>query len=164
MATKGVSGQRGTFKALTRDEILEQAKTIRRPVTTKPGMNPFEAGTSPIKDDKLRTVSEMGFDDDLLKQVPASVLALSVVDLEDFGRKMAGIDVTNPRVNALTIEDIQGIEALFADSKQLALAAVANRLAAADSLGSVAEVDVSCCCCTPCCCCAAAEIDPFAKT
>jgi len=91
--------------------------------------------------------------------VPRAVQDLSVSDLEDFAKKMAGLPSTNPNVDRLTIEDIQGIEYLFAEEKSLVLTRVATQISNGGLKAS--DVDVSCCCCTPCCCCAAADVDPI---
>lgn len=165
--------EKPTFRVRTRKELLAgkekrvqaNEKRVRASVQAIPGfgLNPLVPG-NPFRDEKLRTVEDMGFDPELLKQVPESVRQLTVNDLDDFARRMSGLDVRNKRVEALTIEDIQGIEALFADTKEMALVAIAGRLGEGvglDGLG-LAEVDVSCCCCTPCCCCAATESNPFA--
>jgi hypothetical protein len=73
---------------------------------------------------------------------------------------MAGVAQQNPNVDRLTIEDIQGIEYLFAEEKTLILSRVARQISASGNLKAT-DVDVSCCCCTPCCCCAAADVDPI---
>jgi hypothetical protein len=112
-----------------------------------------------FKQAKNRKISEMGFEDRDLRQVPRAVQDLSVSDLEDFAKKMAGIDQTNPNVDRLTIEDVQGIEYLFAEEKNLVLTRISSQIAAGGLKAS--DVDVSCCCCTPCCCCAAADVDPI---
>jgi hypothetical protein len=113
-----------------------------------------------LKVAKSRKISEMGFEEKDLRQVPRAVQDLSVTDLEDFAKKMAGVTQFNPNVERLTIEDIQGIEYLFAEEKNLILTRVASQISATGSLKAT-DVDVSCCCCTPCCCCAAADVDPI---
>jgi hypothetical protein len=113
-----------------------------------------------LKQTKSRTIAQMGFEERDLRQVPRAVQDLTVSDLEDFAKKMAGVGTTNPAIERLTIEDIQGIEYLFAEEKNLVLARVASQLTNVGSLAA-SDVDVSCCCCTPCCCCAAADVDPL---
>jgi hypothetical protein len=149
------------YRVKTREELA--ANQRNRPVA-KQGLNPNVRG-NPTLDAKSQSIGEMGFSPDMLAEVPQSLMDVRVSDLEDFARKMVGFDVRNPRVNALTIEEIQGIEALFADTKEQTLATIAGRLGPEmTSIGGlgVANVDVSCCCCTPCCCCAATETNPFA--
>ena len=112
-----------------------------------------------LRHELLQKVQDMGFSERDLHQVPNAVRELTVADLNDFARKMAGVPQKNPAVNRLTIKDIQGIEYLFGSTKNAAL----SRVAALDVANLEAvDVDVSCCCCTPCCCCAATEVDPFA--
>lgn len=116
-------------------------------------------GVQSLHNELLQRVDAMGFSPRDLEQVPETVRALTVADLNDFSRKMAGVPQNNPVVNRLTIKDIQGIEFLFGTTKQAALVRVA-----ASSATDLADlsIDVSCCCCTPCCCCAAADMEPFA--
>ena len=117
--------------------------------------------TNPFRRELRRKIADMGFDEQLLRQVSPKVRELTIQDLEDFARKIAGAEVANPRVTSLTVEDMQGIEALFRDQREQALATAAMRLGDTSSLAAT-SVDVSCCCCTPCCCCAATEVSPFA--
>lgn len=120
---------------------------------------PGTAEVATLKRNKSTTISEMGFAKRDLEQVPDRVRDLSVNDLEDFAKRMAGLPTRNPVVEKLSVEDIQGIEFLFAQEKNAILARVATQGA---TLAAAASVDVSCCCCTPCCCCAATETQPFA--
>jgi len=102
----------------------------------------------------------MGVDPALLAQMSERVQSLNAQDLEDLSRRVAGAEVQNARVNALTIEDIQGIEALFRDQRAGVLVTLASTLGNEGTMGQQ-KVSVSCCCCTPCCSCAASEPSPF---
>jgi hypothetical protein len=145
---------RPTFKPQSSAEILKEYGEVA------PDRTP-----SVVRSEKLKRITEMGFDKGLLEQVPEKVRGLTVHDLEDLASKMAGLPVKNPAVDSLSIHDLQGIEALFAAQKTRGLATVAAKLgdrATLEGIGrGAADVDVSCCCCTPCCCCAAAETSPF---
>lgn len=103
----------------------------------------------------------MGVDPELLAQMSERVRGLMAHDLEDLSRRVAGVEVQNPRVDSLTIEDIQGIEALFRDQRKGVLVTLASTLGNEGTLGQQKGVNVSCCCCTPCCSCAASEVSPF---
>jgi hypothetical protein len=138
------------FKPRSAEELAKRDKKEPLP-TSKVNM---------LKQSKTRTIAEMGFEERDLRQVPRAVRDLTVADLEDFARKMAGVGTTNPNVERLTIEDVQGIEYLFAEEKNLVLSRVASQISAVGNLKAT-DVDVSCCCCTPCCCCAAADVDPI---
>jgi hypothetical protein len=124
------------------------------------GMNPDDR-LNPEKDAQLRQVRNMGFDRELLAQVSPKVLDLTVSDLNDLAKKFVGIDVKNDAVNSMTIEDLQGMEALFADAKTRILQNVAGSIGDMGNVTNLVSVDVSCCCCTPCCCCAASDTSPF---
>jgi len=103
----------------------------------------------------------MGFDPELLRTVPAVVRDLTTNDLEDLANKLTGVEVNNPRIDRLTIEELQGVEALFADARAKVLQHVAVDMGNTRGLASARGVDISCCCCTPCCCCAASDTSPF---
>jgi len=115
---------------------------------------------NPFRRSQTRRIADMGFDEQLLRQMSMRVREMTVDDLEAFAKRIAGVPTTNPRVNNLTVEDMQGIEALFKDQREQALATAAVRLGDTSTLAA-SSVDVSCCCCTPCCCCAATEVSPF---
>ena len=138
------------FKPRSADELAKRDKKDALPTS--------KVNTS--RQAKSRTIAEMGFEDRDLKQVSRTVQALTVSDLEDFAQQMSGVGTKNPVVERLTIEDIQGIEYLFAEEKNLALSRVASQITSVGNLAAT-DVDVSCCCCTPCCCCAAADVDPM---
>jgi hypothetical protein len=148
-------GEPGKFAPETQEELARKA----RRETNAPTTNLPTSKKRSVQTELLRTISDMGFREEDLEQVPRTVRNLTVADLEDFARKMAGVPQHNPAVNRLTIEDIQGIEYLFGSTKQQALEFIAGRNAL--RLEAI-DIDVSCCCCTPCCCCAATEVDPFA--
>lgn len=137
------------FKPLSAKELASQGER-RRPGT---------AEVNNLKRSKSVTIAEMGFAKTDLEQVPEMVRGLTVNDLEDFAKRMAGLPTRNETVAKLSVEDIQGIEYLFAQEKSAILTRVATQGA---TLSAAASVDVSCCCCTPCCCCAATETHPFA--
>ena len=138
------------FKPLSVKELAAQGKR-RAPGTAK---------VNTLKRSLDVTIAQMGFAKEDLEQVPDTVRALTVNDLEDFAKRMAGLPTQNKAVARLTVEDIQGIEFLFAQEKSAILTRVAA--SGATSLAADTSVDVSCCCCTPCCCCAATETHPFA--
>lgn len=143
------------FRAMN---AVELAKVRRYPLELEAGYEKVN-----LKTEKSRRVFEMGFDGTLLKQVSSKVAALSVSDLEDLGKRFAGLPVENRNIDGLTVDDIQGLDELFRDQKEQALADIAGRVGASPIGGQrdLAEVDVSCCCCTPCCCCAATETNPL---
>lgn len=149
MANITGSGGRGEFKPRSSEELAKLDSGGELPT----------GRTQTLHNELLQRVDQMGFRPEDLKQVPEVVRSLTVADLNDFARKMAGVEQRNPVINRLTIRDIQGIEYLFGSTKEVAL----TRIAATNvtSLEAV-DIDVSCCCCTPCCCCAATEVDPFA--
>jgi hypothetical protein len=136
------------FKIRTREE-LARLNVAKLPTSSK----------ATVKKELLRSIEEMGFAKRDLEVVPRNVRKLTVNDLQDFAKKMAGVPQRNPVVDKLTIEDIQGIEYLFGSTKQAALGRLS--VSPGKTLGAKARVDISCCCCTPCCCCAAADVDPF---
>jgi hypothetical protein len=138
------------FKPKSAEELAKRDK--KEPLPTS------KVNTS--KQAKRRKISEMGFEDRDLRQVSRTVQDLTVSDLEDFAKQMSGVGTQNPVVERLTIEDVQGIEYLFAEEKNLILSRVASQITTVGSLKAT-DVDVSCCCCTPCCCCAAADVDPI---
>ena len=118
------------------------------------------ANVQSVHNELTQRIDQMGFSKETLGKVTPVVREMTVADLRDFERKMAGVPQRNPVVQKLTIEDIQGVEYLFGSVKEAALSRIA---VSTDNLGDLAaDVDVSCCCCTPCCCCAAADTDPFA--
>lgn len=137
------------FKPLSVKELASQGE--RR--------SPGTAEVNTLKRSKSVTIAEMGFAKVDLEQVPEKVRYLTVNDLEDFAKRMSGLPTQNSTVAKLSIEDIQGIEYLFAQEKSAILTRVAAQGA---TLAADTSVDVSCCCCTPCCCCAATETHPFA--
>ena len=108
-------------------------------------------------------VTDLGFSEAQLKQVPARVRNMTVGDLEDFARLMSGKRVENKTVNSLTVTDVKGIEDLFGGYKSMAvdsLSAVGIRTTLGRDLDLA--ISVSCCSCTPCCCCCgAADVNPF---
>jgi hypothetical protein len=138
------------FKPRSAEELAKRDK--KEPLPT--------SKVNTTKQAKGRKIAEMGFEDRDLRQVSKTVQALTVADLEDFAKQMSGVGTKNPVVERLTIEDVQGIEFLFAEEKNLVLSRVATQISAAGNLAAT-NVDVSCCCCTPCCCCAAADVDPI---
>jgi len=111
-----------SFKAIP---AVQLAKTRRYPLE-------LEAGYAEVnlKSEKSRRVFEMGFDKTLLRQVSPKVAALSVADLEDLGRRFAGVPVENSTIDGLSVEDIQGLDELFRDQKAQALADIAGRVGA----------------------------------
>ncbi len=135
------------FNPKSRDELAKYATEGPLPTSEKQSLH----------NELLQTVSDMGFADGDLRQVPTTVRQMTVADLNDFARKMSGVPQNNPLVNKLTVKDIQGVEFLFGATKNAAL----SRVASVDELAEL-EIDVSCCCCTPCCCCAATDVQPFA--
>jgi hypothetical protein len=85
---------------------------------------------------------------------------LTVKDLNDLAAEFSGVPTNNDTLTALSLEDLNSLEAVFTEVKiQTAKAA---REAAASGAGAP-DVSVSCCCCTPCCSCAATETAPFAR-
>jgi hypothetical protein len=85
---------------------------------------------------------------------------LTVKDLNDLAAEFSGVPTNNPALTALSLEDLNSLEAVFTEVKiQTAKAA---REAAASGAGAP-DVSVSCCSCTPCCCCAAADTAPFGE-
>jgi len=134
------------FRIRSREELAQLKRKREYPNT---GLNPDLRG-NPTLQYKLQRISEMGFDKEALARVPEGVLSLTVSDLDDFAKKMVGLEIRNPRVDSLTLEEIQGIEFLFTDNKEQVLATVASKLREGGEFAAAAEsVDVSCCCCTP---------------
>ena len=138
------------FKPKSAEELAKRDK--KEPLPT--------SKVNTTKQAKGRKISDMGFEDRDVRQVSRTVQDLTVADLEDFAKHMAGVGTQNPVIERLTIEDVQGIEYLFAEEKSLVLSRVASQISAVGNLKAT-DVDVSCCCCTPCCCCAAADVDPI---
>lgn len=157
------------FKPMTAEELVRskgfqtdfpvQWEFPEEGVGVLKGMDPA-AQTNPLKLSRERKIAEMGFDEELLRQMPQGILDMTAQDLEDYASAIAGVEVHNPKVNALTIEDMQGIEALFREQRNQALVTLASRLGDKGNVQG-GGVSVSCCCCSPCCCCAATEISPF---
>jgi len=145
------------FRARTAEEL---AGTRRAEDRGDGGMDPLASG-NPRKQGLNRKMRDMGFDPELLRTVPAVVRDLTTNDLEDLAKKLTGVEVNNPRIDRLTIEDLQGVEALFADARAKVLQHVAVDMGNTRGLASARGVDISCCCCTPCCCCAASDTSPF---
>lgn len=118
------------------------------------------AGPNEIAQQAALPISQMGVDPELLAQMSRRVQSLTGRDLEDLTRRIAGVEVQNELVTSLTLEDIQGLEALFRDQRKQTLV---NLAATMGDDGSIAQqkLNVSCCCCTPCCSCAATDVSPF---
>jgi len=110
-------------------------------------------------------ISDMGFDQEVLRAIPQKILTLTDLDLQDLATKVSTGTSNNPKVNSLTIQELQGIEYIFKDYREQKLATIASSIGDAQSLGAQsdfgAEWSVSCCSCTPCCCCAAVDMNPF---
>jgi hypothetical protein len=139
-----------TFKPLSPRELTD----VRGTAVARPGVT--------LKEAKLRPVTQMGFAKDAISQVSRQVQTLTVNDLEDLAKRMAGVDVKNSQLDSLTVEDLQGIHFLFDQQREAALVSIASRVGAGGMVGdAAADVNVSCCCCTPCCCCAATSTHPF---
>jgi hypothetical protein len=121
-----------------------------------------KAAQSDLLQEQLRLpITAMGVDPELLTQMSQRVQSLTAQDLQDLTRRVAGLETPNALVNALTIEDIQGIEALFRDQRKQVIVTLAASLGDQGTMGQQKDVNVSCCCCTPCCTCAAADVSPF---
>jgi hypothetical protein len=139
--------------------------------TARPQFQPLSAAQlsqykrAPLIPQKAIRIADMGFDPGVLSQVPPKVLDLTDLDLQDLATKVAGGTTTNPRVNSLNIQDLQGIEYIFKDYREQKLATIASSIGDTQSLAAQAvigaEWSISCCCCTPCCCCAAVDMNPF---
>lgn len=90
------------------------------------------------------------------------VRELDIQDLNDLATKFHGHEVDNPKVQALTLEDIQSIEEVFSGAKEEGARRAQREGLPGPTPEEPIDWSISSCCCTPCCCCAAAEVDPFA--
>jgi hypothetical protein len=108
---------------------------------------------------KINEVKDLG-DENLRKATP-KVRELRVKDLNDLARKLHGLDVRNPTVDDLSVEDYRSIEEVFQGYKQQLLERAERGENVVPGEEEIFD-NWSCCCCTPCCCCAAADVDPFA--
>lgn len=93
------------------------------------------------------SITQLGLTNEGISKLTAPARRLTKSDLEALGRA----DMSNPRVSALTVEDIASIRVAFGTAYR----------PGASSGGGLAAADVSCCCCTPCCC--AAAVAPSLK-
>ena len=108
---------------------------------------------------KVSEITDLG--DEALRRATPKVRELQVKDLNDLARRVQGVDVINPKLDDLKIEDIKSLESAFSEYKANKLKKVER---GEEKIPGEEEIfdDWSCCCCTPCCCCAAADVDPFA--
>jgi hypothetical protein len=108
---------------------------------------------------KIKEIEDLG--EDALRRATPKVRELRVKDLNDLARRLQGVDVMNPSLDDLQIEDLRSLEDAFQGYKQSLL-----EQAERGEVKIPGEEEIfdnwSCCCCTPCCCCAAADVDPFA--
>ena len=86
-------------------------------------------------------IAQLGLTDDAVAKLTEPAKQLTKKDLEALGRA----DLSNPKVGALTVDDIASIRTAFSTGYR----------PGGGMGGGVAAADVSCCCCTPCCCAAA---------
>jgi BMFP domain-containing protein YqiC len=139
-----MAGEENPFK-----KALEGAEAEVRPFSRE--------ATNPTKAQQLRTVADLDLvERETLERTPR-IADLTVRDLNDLAAEFSGVPTNNPKVAALSLEDIQDIESVFFDFK-----VAAGKDLAQIGKGQLASVDVSCCCCTPCCCCAATDMSESA--
>jgi len=121
-----------------------------------------EGGTANLNQTLQRRVNDVGADLGVSVTPTSRAGDLNVKDLYDLAAEFSGVPSNNPKVSALTIEDINSLEAVFYDVKMNAVRTARDASAYGGEAGERGLFDISCCCCTPCCSCAAAETAPFA--
>lgn len=117
---------------------------------------PGKKQASGRKAPELMKGSEPDFPGPVLKKATARVKSLTVRDLNELAGTFLGHETYNPRLKALTPEDLRSLEEVFRGQRDRALKLAESVESLADAKGW----STSCCSCTPCCC--AAAIDPFA--
>jgi hypothetical protein len=120
---------------------------------------PRENPALAVEKRKVKDIEDLGSEN--VQKATPKVRELRVKDLNDLARRLQGVDVRNPNIDDLGVEDYQSIEEVFQGYKRQLLERAQRGEQVVPGEEEIFD-NWSCCCCTPCCCCAAAEVDPFA--